>query len=143
MGATLAGPERLRQAAKTWNEHGRSDDTLWTGATYREFASWRERYPGGLTELEGEFARAMTNHARRRTRRHRLAVAAVLLVGLGTLAIAEPGVLDGFTRRPAGATGTVIVPDERGGCTHAGRRSNRTAGSGTTDWTRRRILPGL
>ncbi|MGD8441691.1 MAG: serine/threonine-protein kinase, partial [Holophagae bacterium] len=79
--------EQLRQAAKTWNEHGRSDDTLWTGATYREFASWRERYPGGLTELEGEFARAMTNHARRRTRRRRLAVAAALLVAAVTAAV--------------------------------------------------------
>jgi hypothetical protein len=43
--------DQLRRAATTWDEHGRSDDTLWTGAAYREFASWRERYPGGLTGL--------------------------------------------------------------------------------------------
>ena len=42
--------DQLRQAARTWDEHDRSDDLLWTGTAYREFAVWRERYPGGLTE---------------------------------------------------------------------------------------------
>ena len=63
--------DQLRQAAKTWDDHGRTDDTLWTGAAYREFASWRERYPGGLSELEEAFADAMklmaTNRRRRQT----------------------------------------------------------------------------
>ena len=48
--------DQLRQAARTWDEHGRTDDMLWTGAAYREFAVWRERYPGGLTEVEEGFA---------------------------------------------------------------------------------------
>jgi len=30
--------DQLRQAAKTWSEHGRTDDMLWTGAAFREFA---------------------------------------------------------------------------------------------------------
>ena len=63
--------DQLRQAACTWDEHGRSDDTLWSGAAYREFASWRERYPGGLSETEKAFADAMARHAARRTRRRR------------------------------------------------------------------------
>ena len=55
--------DQLRQAARTWDEHGRSDDPLWTGSAYREFAVWRERYPGGLTETEEAFAEAMTSLA--------------------------------------------------------------------------------
>ena len=49
--------DQLRQAARTWDEHQRSDDLLWTGSAYREFSVWRESYPGGLTDLEEEFAR--------------------------------------------------------------------------------------
>ncbi len=45
--------DQLRQAAKTWDEHGRTDDMLWSGSAYREYSLWRERYPGGLTETEG------------------------------------------------------------------------------------------
>jgi WD40 repeat protein len=77
--------DQLRQAAQTWQEHGSSDDVLWTGSAYREFAVWRERYTGGLSELEEAFARAMTVLATRRRRRRRIAVAAVitaLAVGL-------------------------------------------------------------
>jgi WD40 repeat protein len=79
--------EQLRQAAKTWDNQGRSDDTLWTGAAYREFASWRERYQGGLTEVEETFADAMTSLATRRRRRRRLAVAAIIVTLLAGLAV--------------------------------------------------------
>ena len=72
--------DQLRQAARTWDEHDRSDDMLWTGSAYREFASWRERYPGGLTDIEGAFSSAMTAFARRRRRRRRVAVAAALVI---------------------------------------------------------------
>jgi WD40 repeat protein len=72
--------DELRQAAAGWDEHGRSVDRLWTGSAYREFALWRERYPGGLTETEQAFAAAMTSFATRRRRRRRLAVAAAFLV---------------------------------------------------------------
>jgi len=71
--------DQLRQAAKTWDEQGRSDDTLWTGSAYREFASWRERYPGGLTDLEEAFASAMTSLATRRRRRRRVAATFVVV----------------------------------------------------------------
>jgi WD40 repeat protein len=74
--------DQLRQAAKTWDDQGRSDDTLWTGSTYREFAVWRERYPGGLTEIEEAFAAAMRSLATRRRRRRRVAAAAVLALAL-------------------------------------------------------------
>ena len=72
--------DQLRQAAKTWDEHDRSDDMLWTGSAYREFAVWRERYPGGLTGLEEAFAAAMTVLSGRRRRRRRIAVAAALVI---------------------------------------------------------------
>ncbi len=77
--------DELRQAARTWEEHDRSDDLLWTGSAYREFAVWRERYPGGLSATEDAFAGAMTSLATRRRRRRRIAVAvgfAVLFAGL-------------------------------------------------------------
>jgi WD40 repeat protein len=86
--------DELRQAARTWDEHDRSDDLLWTGSAYREFASWRERYPGGLTDTEEAFGKAMTRHAERRRRRRRTAVAAAFAVLLGVLAV-----IGGFWRR--------------------------------------------
>ncbi|MEJ2189311.1 MAG: WD40 repeat domain-containing protein, partial [Acidobacteriota bacterium] len=82
--------EQLRHAAKTWDEHNRTDDMLWTGAAFREFASWRERYPGGLSELEETFASAMTFLATRRRRRRRIAVGAIitaLLIGLSVVGV--------------------------------------------------------
>jgi len=86
--------DQLRQAARTWREHDRSDDMLWTGSAYREFASWRERYPGGLTDIEEGFGEAMTRHAERRKRRRRAAVAAAFVTLLVVLAV-----IGGFWRR--------------------------------------------
>ena len=71
--------DQLRQAARTWEEHDRSDDMLWTGSAYREFALWWERYPGGLSEIEEAFARAMALFATRRRRRRRVAAAIVVV----------------------------------------------------------------
>ena len=79
--------DQLRQAARTWEEHDRSDDMLWTGAAYREFASWRERYPGGLTDTEEAFGDAMTAFATRRRRRRRIAAAAALVVLTGVASV--------------------------------------------------------
>ncbi len=79
--------DQLRQAARTWEEHDHVRDYLWTGKAYREFSVWRENYPGGLTELEEDFATAMTNHAKRRKRRRRVAVAAAFVVLLAGLAV--------------------------------------------------------
>ncbi len=68
--------DQLRQAAQLWDERGRPDDLLWTGTSYLEYPVWRERYPGGLTELEEAFAAAMASLATRRRRRRRIAAAA-------------------------------------------------------------------
>jgi DNA-binding winged helix-turn-helix (wHTH) protein/WD40 repeat protein len=79
--------DELRQAARTWREHDRSGDLLWAGSVYREFAVWRERYPGGLSELEEEYSRAMTAHAKRKKRRRRIGVAAAFAVLLAVLGV--------------------------------------------------------
>jgi WD40 repeat protein len=72
--------DELRQSAQSWDERGRHDDRLWTGTAYREFALWRERYPGGLSDIEEAFAAAMTSFANRRRRRRRLAAVAAVIV---------------------------------------------------------------
>jgi len=74
--------DQLRQAAQLWHARGKPDDLLWAGASFREFALWRESYPGGLSDTEEAFSEAMVGHAGRRRRRRRLAVAAVLLATL-------------------------------------------------------------
>jgi WD40 repeat protein len=72
--------DQLRQAARTWQERGRTDDLLWSGSAFREFAVWRERYPGRLSGLEDAFGHAMVELAGRRRRRRRLAVTAAIVV---------------------------------------------------------------
>jgi len=79
--------DQLRQAARTWHEHGRTDDMLWTGSAYREFAVWRESYPGGLTETEEAFAAAMTSLATRRRRRRRMAAASALVLAVAVASV--------------------------------------------------------
>ncbi len=75
--------DELRQAARTWDEHDRSEDRLWAGSAYREYELWRERYPGGLTEIEEAFTSEITAFATRRRRRRRFAAA----VGVSALVI--------------------------------------------------------
>ncbi len=70
--------DQLRQAAHLWDEKGRSADLLWTGTAEREFELWRERYPGTLSAVEDDFARAMVERALRRKRLRRVAVVSVL-----------------------------------------------------------------
>jgi len=79
--------DQLRQAARTWEGHDRTDDLLWTGSAYREFAVWREGYPGGLSELEEAFAAAMTSLATRRKRRRRMAAAAALVLAVALASV--------------------------------------------------------
>jgi WD40 repeat protein len=82
--------DQLRQAARQWDDRGRTDDLLWTGTVYREFALWRERYSGGLSSTEESFARAMAERAGRERRRRRIAVSATLLflaTGLAIVAV--------------------------------------------------------
>ncbi|MEX1309096.1 MAG: winged helix-turn-helix domain-containing protein [Candidatus Sulfomarinibacteraceae bacterium] len=77
--------DQLRQTARLWDSRGRSDDLLWTGASYREFRVWREGYPGGLSSTEEAFADAMLRHADRRRRRRRL-IGASIVVFLAVIA---------------------------------------------------------
>jgi len=79
--------DELRQAARSWDEHGRHDDRLWTGTAYKEYILWRERYPGGLTDLEGAFGSAMTSFAGRRRRRRRTIVAVVIAALIAGLVV--------------------------------------------------------
>lgn len=79
--------DQLRQAAQMWEERSRSEDLLWTGAPYKEFEAWRERYSGGLTTTEEAFAKAMTLHAGKRRRQRRMAVIAIFVVLLSILAV--------------------------------------------------------
>jgi len=79
--------DQLRQAACTWEERDRTDDLLWTGSAFREFEMWRERYPGGLTEVEEDFAAAMSHSAKRRARRRRIAATSALALAIVLAAV--------------------------------------------------------
>jgi serine/threonine protein kinase/WD40 repeat protein len=79
--------DQLRQAAQLWEQKGKTDDLLWTGTAYQEFALWRERYPGGLSDREDAFARAMAARSRRQRRRRRTAVAGAFVVLLAVLGV--------------------------------------------------------
>ena len=79
--------DQLKQAAHLWEEKGRPADLLWSGTSFREFALWRERYPGKLTALEEQFARAMTDRARRRRRAMTAGIAAAFLILLGVAGV--------------------------------------------------------
>jgi WD40 repeat protein len=80
--------DQLRQAARAWVDRGRPDDLLWRGTAYREYRVWRERYSGGLSELEAAFARTMEALATRQRRKQRVALIAIvvsLVAGLTTV----------------------------------------------------------
>ncbi len=70
-----------------WDERGRSEDLLWTGAAYREFTVWRDAYPGRLTGTEQAFAEAMVRWAERTKRRRRIAIAAGFVLLAAGLAV--------------------------------------------------------
>ncbi len=79
--------DQLRQAAKTWDDQGRTDSMLWTGPAFREYTVWRESYPGNLTANEEVYASAMTSYARRKVRHRRSTVAVAFVILLATLAV--------------------------------------------------------
>jgi DNA-binding winged helix-turn-helix (wHTH) protein/WD40 repeat protein len=100
--------DQVRQAAHLWEEKGKPADLLWTGTSYREFALWRERYPGVLTSVEEDFTRAMAELAGRRRRRRRVAVAAAF----ATLAVVL-AVIAGLLRETDRALGQAVVEESR------------------------------
>jgi serine/threonine protein kinase/WD40 repeat protein len=81
--------DQLKQAARLWEEKGRTADLLWTGTAFREFALWHERNEAPLTSVEEAFASAMTTRARRR-RRLQLAgvIAAFVLLAVVAASVA-------------------------------------------------------
>ncbi len=79
--------DQLRQAARTWDEHDRTRDYLWTGQGVSRVRVVERAYPGGLTDIEEDFAAAMSSHNKRRKRRRRLAVAAAFVILLAVLAV--------------------------------------------------------
>ena len=83
--------DQLRQAAQLWLDRGKTDDLLWSGQAYRDFALWRERYPVPLTATEDAFASAMEKSAARQRRRRRAAAASSL--GLAALVAISSSVL--------------------------------------------------
>ena len=78
--------DQLRQAAQAWHDRGRPEDLLWTGSAYRDLATWREHYAGGLAATEQAFVHAAAELSGRRRRRRRVA-AATLVVAAAALAI--------------------------------------------------------
>jgi serine/threonine protein kinase/WD40 repeat protein len=79
--------DQLRQAAQLWEQRGRSQDLLWTGAAYLEFQAWHQRYTGGLSSTEKEFAGAMKAKAINRRTKQRIGVITIFIVLLSTLAV--------------------------------------------------------
>ncbi len=88
--------DQLRQAARLWEERGRSNELLWTGKSFREYRVWRENYRGGLSTNEESFAQAMVRQAGRRRRQRRFAVA-----GAFALLLLVVGVVSFFWQRSA------------------------------------------
>ena len=96
--------DQLRQAAHLWDERGRRDDLLWRGASYLDYRAWRARYAGGLSALEGEFGKAMTDFAERQRRRRRMAGAAVVAaLAIGLTVVGVLWTRSEAARRRAGA----------------------------------------
>jgi WD40 repeat protein/tRNA A-37 threonylcarbamoyl transferase component Bud32 len=82
--------DQLRQAAHLWEERGKTEDLLWTGASFLDYRAWRERYAGGLSAVEEDFAGSMKELAERTRRRRRTAVGlflVALLVGLSAMGV--------------------------------------------------------
>jgi hypothetical protein len=70
--------DQLRQAARLWEGRDRSQDLLWTGTAFQEFQLWRDRYPGGITQVEVVFGKAMVAKAERQKKRRRRVVTTVV-----------------------------------------------------------------
>jgi len=84
--------DQLRQAAHLWQQRGRTEDLLWTGASYLDYRAWRERCPERLSSVEEDFAKAMAGLATRNVRRRRIAITAIiaaLAIGLGAYLLAR------------------------------------------------------
>jgi len=79
--------DQLRQASQVWNGRGKPSELLWTGASYKEFEVWRERYSGGLTSTEKAFSDAMQEHDKRQRTKRRVLRSTTFVVLLIILVI--------------------------------------------------------
>ena len=65
----------------------RPDDLLWTGTAYREFALWRERYPGGLHRPRRGIRRRHDIARKKTEARRRIATTAAVVLALVIAAV--------------------------------------------------------
>ena len=79
--------DQLRQAAQMWEERDRPQDLLWTGTSFKEYELWRERYGGGISAAEDEFASAMIRKAERRKRQRRMVITAAFVLLIAVLGV--------------------------------------------------------
>jgi len=79
--------DQLRQAAKLWDEKGRPQELLWTGASYLEFRVWRARFAGGHSAIEEAFGEAMVTLAGRRRRWRWMVAGAGIALSLSVAAV--------------------------------------------------------
>ena len=79
--------DQFRQAAQVWKDRGKKTELLWTGAPYKEFEVWRQRYSGGLTATEKAFADAMFQNVRKKRLRRRIFLATTFVILLGILGV--------------------------------------------------------
>ncbi|WP_428263552.1 serine/threonine-protein kinase [Haliangium sp.] len=89
--------DRLRRAARSWEQHGRDEGLLWRGAPEREARLWYERYRGGLPAREQAFVDAAFALASRAERRRRRIISASM-AGMAGLLIAAGLVIVTITR---------------------------------------------
>jgi WD40 repeat protein/predicted Ser/Thr protein kinase len=102
--------DQFRQAARLWDTRGRPVDLLWTGAAFREFEVWKEKYSGGLTAIEQAFARATVDRAGRERMQRRRAVVIAFALLVGVLAVVGKLWFDG--RRAEGRANAAAMHAE-------------------------------
>jgi WD40 repeat protein/DNA-binding winged helix-turn-helix (wHTH) protein len=79
--------DQIRHATRMWAEREKREDLLWTGASYRELAIWRERYRGRLTALEESFVQTSRRFAERKRRMRRIALSSLVTAAVSVAII--------------------------------------------------------
>ena len=85
--------EELRQAARQWASHGRSNDLVWRGATAEEALGLAKRHVLDLAAVEREFLDAVRRQAARARRRTVLVFATIFLAIAGVMTAGAIGMV--------------------------------------------------